>query len=180
MAELVSQRYAEALFEAGLELGNLDKIRENFGFVVDAINSEEDIMKLLTHPKVSSSEKKELVKNIFGAYVEQEVLNFLYVLIDKRREGELNSIYSIFKDLHNDHKGIMEITAITAVELDEERKEKLKDALNKKFAKDILLNNVIDKSIVGGVVLKTKDKYIDGSIKGQLNEMERLIKDVSL
>ena len=180
MAELVAKRYAGALFEAGLELEKIDEFRDDLESIVNVLDSEDDLYKILAHPKISKDEKKELVKALFGENINREVLNFLYILIDKRRESNIKSIFDTFQGEYNLHKGIVEVTAITAVEMDDERKDKLTKALSEKMDKKVILTNTIDKDIIGGVMLKTSDKFIDGSIKGQLEDMEKAIKNVSL
>lgn len=180
MAELVARRYAGALFEAGLELDKLDDFRDNLESIVNVLDSDEDLYKILSHPKISKEEKKELMKTLFEEHISKEVLNFLYILIDKRREANIKSIFDTFQGEYNLSKGIVEVTAITAVELDDERKNKLQEVLSEKMNKKVILTNAIDKTIIGGVMLKTDDKFIDGSIKGQLVEMEKVIKNVSL
>lgn len=180
MAELVANRYAKALFEAGLELDKLDGFKEDLNLLVKALESHEDLARILAHPKISKDEKKKILKNIFNENVNVEFLNFLYVIIDKRREGHLESISERFTELYNDHNNIEEVTCFTAIPMEEESMEKLKDKLSKSMNKTIVLKNVVDKSILGGIVLKTGNKVIDGSYKGQLGEIEKLIKNVSL
>lgn len=180
MAELVAKRYAGALFEAGLELEKLDLFKDDLGAVVNVLDSEKDLYKILSHPKISEDEKKELMKTLFEGKICEEVLNFLYILIDKRRESNIKSIFNTFQGEYNNYKGIVEVTAITAVELDDDRKDKLQKVLSDKMNKKVNLTNTIDKNIIGGVMLRTNDKFIDGSIKGQLVEMEKVIKNVSL
>lgn len=180
MAELVAKRYAGALFEAGLELEKLDLFRDDLEAVVKVLDSQEDLYKILGHPKVSKAEKKELVEALFKENICEELVNFLYILIDKRRESHIKSIFDTFQGEYNLYKGIVEVTAITAVELDDDRKDKLQKVLSEKMKKKVTLKNTVDKNIIGGVMLKTDDRFIDGSIKGQLEEMDRVIKNVSL
>lgn len=180
MAELVAKRYSNALFEAGLELDKLNIFKDELQSIVEIFDSENKLYKILEHPKISKNEKKELLDNLFKERISQELLNFLYVLVDKRREGNIKSIYSTFQEEYNKHNGIVEVTVVTAIELDEERKEKLSKMLSEKMNKTIILKTSIDPDIIGGVMLKTNDKFIDGSVKGQLKEIEKAVKNVSL
>ena len=74
----------------------------------------------------------------------------------------------------------MEIEAVTAVEMQEASMKRLETVLEDKFEKTIHLSNIVDPSIIGGVLLKLDEKVIDSSIKSQLIEMESMIKNVSL
>ncbi|NLW40402.1 MAG: F0F1 ATP synthase subunit delta [Tissierellia bacterium] len=180
MAKLVGKRYALALFEAGLELNNLEKFKEDIKSITEVIEKEELLQKVLKHPKISKDEKKELLTSIFKEQVSQEILNFLYVIIDKRREGFILDISKEFVKLFNEHNNILEVTAVTAVEMDNKMKDKLITVLSNKTKKKIVLNNAIDKNIIGGVLLKVENKIIDGTIKGQLQNIEKAIKGATI
>ncbi|GFN36196.1 F0F1 ATP synthase subunit delta [Tepidimicrobium xylanilyticum] len=180
MAKLVSKRYAEALFEAGLELNVLEKFKEDIAYIMEIIKKEEMLQKVLKHPKISKDEKKELLTSIFKEKVSNEFLNFLYIVVDKRREGFLLEISKEFIKLYNEHNNILEVTAVTAVEMDNKIKDKLITILSNRTSKTIILNNVIDKDIIGGVLLKIENKIIDGTIKAQLENLEKAIKGATI
>ncbi|NMB08097.1 MAG: F0F1 ATP synthase subunit delta [Tissierellia bacterium] len=180
MAKLVGNRYANALFEAGLELNKLKEFQKDFAFVLDILEKEPKIEIILSHPKISKNEKKDLLNNIFGKTISQEMLNFLYIIVDKRRERYLIEIAKEFNKLFNEYENIVEITAITAVPMNKDSQEKLKVILGNKMNKNIILKNLVDPSILGGVLLKIENKIIDGSIKSQLENVERTIKTGTL
>lgn len=180
MAKLVSKRYAYALFEAGLELNKLNDFKENLMDIVNILEKEPQLKIILSHPKISKDEKKDILSSLFEGKVSQEVLNFLYILVDKRREGYLIDISKYFEELFNEHENIIEVTAITAVPMENKIIKKLTTVLTNKMNKTVKLKNVVDKEVIGGVLLKIENKVVDGTIKGQLNKMEKAIKNVSL
>ncbi len=180
MAKLISNRYAYALFEAGLELNKLDEFKKDLEAIVHTLDMEPQIQDILSHPKISKDEKKDFVSNVFGKMVCQEMINFLYVIIDKRRESYLVSIANEFKKLFNEHENILEVTAITAVPMDKKVQDRLEIVLGNKMDKRINLRNIVDKDIIGGVLLRIENKIIDGTVKGQLESMRKTIKNVSL
>lgn len=175
MAELVAKRYAEALFEVALELNKLDDIKEELSGVSDILNSDEKLKTIFEHPKLSKDEKKDIINSIFKDRVSQEVLNFLYITVDKRREKYISKISKEYLRLYNSEKGILEGTVTTAIPLTEEQVIKLQNELKDKFNKNVVLENKIDTSILGGVLLRIEDKVIDSSIKGQLEEIKKLL-----
>ncbi|WP_077369533.1 F0F1 ATP synthase subunit delta [Anaerosalibacter sp. Marseille-P3206] len=176
MAKLVSKRYALALFETGLELEKLEQFKEEINYVSNVLDAEPKIEMVLTHPKVTNNEKKELLDSLFKKNISQEMLNFLYVIIDKRRERYIKEISEYYDFLYNEEKNIVLATVVTAVPIGKAEEEKLKTTLTKKLNKDVQLKNVIDESIIGGVMLKVDNKVIDGSIKGQLDSMMKNLK----
>lgn len=175
MAELVSKRYALALFEAGLELDKIDAFKDELILLKNVFESEDRLLDILDHPRINKDEKKELVDNIWGEKVSKEMLNFLYILIDKRRESSILDIQEEYEELYNEEKNIVEVVAKTAVPMEESAKEKLKRVLGEKLGKTVELSNQVDESIMGGVLLQIEDKLIDGSLKGQLEAIGKEI-----
>jgi len=178
MAKLEVIPYAKALFDAGLELNNITEINEDIHFIEEIFNSEDKLIQILSHPHINKNEKKSLLNDILGKNISEYTLNFLYVLIDKRREVNLFDIIKEFENLHDDHIGILRVVAVTAVEMEDSAKEKLRNILHNKFNKEIRLTNEVDKEILGGVLLKLDNKLIDSTISGQLKSMESYIKAV--
>ena len=176
MANLIGKRYAYALFEAGLELNKLERFKDDITNIANILMEEDNFKKILSHPKVSKGEKKELLNNVFKDLISVEVLNFLYILVDKRREKSILEINKEFIKLYNEHENIAEVTVVTSVTMNEKAKEKLTITLQKRLNKKIKLKNIVDKDIIGGVLLKIGNKVIDGTVKGQLQEIEKAIK----
>lgn len=180
MAKLISKAYASALFEAGLELDKIIDFQKELTALKEIFLSEPQLIEILQHPKVSKSEKKDLLEKLFKNRVSEELINFLFILIDKRRERNLFEIIEDYNILFNDHQRILKVEAVTAVAMDEKAKEKLKIVLKNKLNKNIELTNTIDKSIIGGVLLKIENKIVDGTLMGQLRSMEIAIKGGTL
>ena len=178
MAELVVIPYAKALFDAGLELDKIDEINKDIHFIEDVFNSEDKLIQILSHPHINKNEKKSLLQKIIGGNISEYALSFLYILIDKKREKNLFDIIKEFKSLYDNYIGLLRVVAVTAVEMEEDSKGKLIDVLHNKFKKEIRLTNEVDRSILGGVLLKLDNKFIDSTILGELKSMESYIKAV--
>lgn len=179
MAELVSKRYALALFDAGRDTKKIDLFKEELDFLSNILKEQEQLMTLLSHPRINKVEKKELLDKIFKEKFSSELLNFLYILIDKRREVNILGIIEEYNKLFNDYKNIVNVVAKTAVPMEEKAKDHLSKVLGENLNKKIYLTNIIDNSIIGGVILKIENKLIDGSLKGQLESMGRSLMGVT-
>lgn len=180
MAELVGKRYSASLFEVGIELDKMDTFHKEINFIKDIIEDNNSILKILEHPEISKREKRDVVEEIFGEMVSKEMLNFLFITIDKRREKNIINIVDEFNKLFKDYRGIVDIEAVTAVPMNEEASERLKTVLRNKLEKKINLSNRVDPSIIGGVMLNMDEKIIDSTLKTQLGEMESMFKEISL
>ena len=175
MAKLVANRYASALFETGIDLDKIKLFNDELNFVGKIFGGEEKLFQILHHPKIKESEKRDLIDSLFKDRLSEEMINFLYILIDKRREGYILQIVEEYTKMFNEHEDIIKVIAVTAVAMEDKAKGKLAEVLKDKLKKTIELTNEIDKKLIGGVLLKIEDKLIDGTVKGQLESIGRVI-----
>lgn len=180
MAKLVGKRYALALFETGLELDKVEEFEKEVSFIGKVLENDPELGVVLSHPKITKDEKKDLVNKLFKESISQEMLNFLYIVIDKRRERYINEIDSYYHQLYNEEKNILEVRAITAVPMNRKAEDKLKTILSNKLGKNIVLKNIVDNKVVGGVMLKIENKIIDGTVKGQLESIQKNLKSMKV
>lgn len=175
MAELASKRYALALFDAGYELEKIDAFKDELTLLKEIFEREDRFLEVLSHPRINKSEKKDLIDEILKDEISEEMLNFLYILIDKRRESNIIDIELEYEQLYNEHKDIVRVAAKTAVPMQDSAKEKLINVLSGKLDKTVRLTNEVDESIMGGMLLQIEDRLIDGSLRGRLEDIGREI-----
>lgn len=175
MEELVARRYGAALFEAAEDQELIKGIYEELTSMRTAFEEDDRFLQVLSHPRISKTEKKNLIDSVFKGHVARELLNFLYILVDKKREKHFLEIIKVYEDLYYKHEGILRVVATTAVALKEEAMNRLAEALAKKLNKEILIKNRVDKDVIGGVKLDIEGKLIDGTIKGRLDDMARAL-----
>ncbi|AOY75581.1 F0F1 ATP synthase subunit delta [Clostridium formicaceticum] len=180
MAELIARKYAKALFEVAQEDNNLQPIREELNFIKEALGENENFKKLLHTPLITSNEKKDIVKNVFKDTLTNEVMNFLYILVDKGRVNHIEEIVKEFNVMADASKNMVEAVAITAIPLNKERLQKLQVQLSMASGKNVKLNNEVDESVIGGVLIKMGDKVIDGTLKSRLGHLKQQLSQVIL
>ncbi len=168
MAKLVAKTYSEALFEVAIEQDQLDLIHAELGAVSDIFEENADFFEVFRTPKINKEERKAIIEEVFSKTVSQEVMNFLKILIDKKRGSAIHGIRREFDRMVNEHKGIVKAIVESAVELTETEQERLKAELARTTGKTILLSNKINPEVVGGLVIRIGDKVIDGSVRSRL------------
>lgn len=173
MAELIAKRYAEAFFEVAIETDNLEGFKEQISAVSRILEEEEELKTIFQHPKLSRDEKKDILNSLFEGKVSSEMMNLLYIVVDKGREKYIKSIQKEYIALANEKQGIVEGKAITAIEMEDNKLRELEQKLSEKLNKKIKLTNEIDKNILGGVLVKIGDKVIDSSVKGQIDKITK-------
>lgn len=167
MAKLVNRKVDISLLsdlslvDASFELNKVKDGEKELNFVKELLEKEPELVTTLTDPNLKEQEKYKLIDSIFKGNVSDQMIELLKKLFIK-------------------YTDIINVTAITAVPMGESAQNKLKDILSKKLDKDIILDNEIDKTIIGGVLLKVGDKVIDGTLGGQLKSIRKSLKETSL
>ena len=175
----VSYRYANALYKAGMEKGVLEQIEKDFTWLMNAYKEENELKKVFESPLIEAKEKKEFIKAILKER-QKELVNFLMLLIDRKREKELSFIYESFMDITRKEHNRVLCKAVTVYELSNEEKNKLISTLKEITNKEVELQNIVNKTIIGGIVVRVGDKVYDYSVKGQLNELKDNLLKTSL
>lgn len=168
----VSKNYADALIElvqsgkceADLFLNELETVNT-------AISESQDLNSVMTNPSYSQDIKMEILSAIFKGKVSQEILNFLKILVEKNRIREFPNIYTEFKFKLNEKNNTQPVYISSAVALNDEQKNRIISTLSKKLNKTILPNWDIDRSIIGGIIVKIYDNVIDMSLKGRIDRL---------
>ena len=181
MAKLISKTYGEALFELAVEENKTDVFLEEVNAVIEALKQNEDFYKLLNHPKISKEEKIQVVENVFKGRVSDEVTGFLTLIISKERYKELNAILEYFISRVKEEKGIGTAYVATAVPLNEIQKAQVKEKLlsTTKYNEMEMVYSV-DESLIGGMVIRIKDRVVDSSIKTKLSEIKKQLYKIQI
>lgn len=180
MAQLVSETYAQALFDAALELDSLKPVYADFGEVVGVFQNDPTFLELFRTPKIDKVEKKQIVDRVFKDNIQLELLNFLKVLVDKRRTYNLLEIYQAFERLYRNHFKIQKAIIKTVVPLSVEQTELLKLKLQQMTGSTVEISNVLDANIVGGMLIQMGDQILDGSLKRKLEGLKESLSQLSL
>jgi F-type H+-transporting ATPase subunit delta len=178
MINIVASRYAEALFQVGEETDSTDKLYGELKAVVDIVKENKDFSNILRSPLVSKEEKKDLITKVFEGKLSQNMINFLKILADKDRLALLADIEKDFKVLLNEKNNILEGIVITAVPMKEEEVKELQTKLSAKYNKTVVLENEVDKSVLGGVLVRIGNEEIDGTVKNRLDKMKEQLSQV--
>ena len=178
MAKLIAKTYSQALFEFALDSDVLKSITKEFDFVVETFKSYKDFFELFKTPKLPIEERKLIISEVFEENISVEMLNFLFIVLDKRRDSEILNIHDEFLKLVDEHMGIVLAFVKSAKELDESEKADLIKQLKALTGKEIRLKTVVDSDIIGSLYVKIGDKVIDGSVRNKLNIIKEDLKQI--
>lgn len=172
----VAKRYAVALFETAKEKNLLDQIEAELQAVARSLDEHPQFLELLYSPRIDQQVKKDTFNQIFANSLSETMLNFMNLLIDRHREGELNAILGHYTRQANQERG-MEDALVTSVQpLTEAESESIKQHFGELTGKQIRLNNKINPAILGGMIVQIGDRLFDGSVVGKLERFKRRVK----
>lgn len=174
MYEYLDRRYALALYEVGEERGKAEDYLKELEEISDIIEANEDFLEVIKHPHLSTSKKQEMFENIFKGKVHNDILSFLLILIEKGRLLNLKEILREMKKIHLDRSRTVIAHIKTVVPLNEEDRTELTAKLQKKYNRNIILDEEIDASIIGGVYVRVGNDIIDGTIKSKFEDIRKL------
>ena len=165
----VARPYAQAAFEVALKQQALDKWQQML-YAMSVACSDADFY--ASSSSVASERLLEVLKDLLDEYGQ----NFVKALGEKFRFDVIPEIYSEFVKLREMHEKVMEISVVSARELDEASLNAIKQKVTDKYGCSVILKTIIDPSIMGGAVLKIGDEVIDASVKSYLKGMASALK----
>jgi len=173
----VATRYANALADVvtapGAAVQPQDALQQLRAFVATLASSPE-LHNALVTPAVPGSRKKAVVSRLAERLSMSRVArNFLYVLIDHRRIGSVAEIVDSFEQALDRRLGIERAEVLSASQLNDAQREAVRAKLAALTGKEVRMRFVIDGSLIGGIVARIGSTVYDGSVRGQLQSLER-------
>jgi F-type H+-transporting ATPase subunit delta len=170
----LARPYAAAVFKRAKETDTTATWSQNLAFM-SAVLKNEDISVVIDNPKVNKERLSALMLDICQEHINEENGNFLKLLVHNNRLMLLPVIAKLFEAYKAEDEGYVEVEVFTAYALSKEAKQKFTTTLEKTLGKKILMNVAVDKSLIGGVLVRAGDRVIDGSIKGRLQHMQKAL-----
>jgi F-type H+-transporting ATPase subunit delta len=170
---LLSKRYAQAVFELSVEYKNTDKVAKDLELIKSVLEENRQLRKILENPVLDDTKKAGLLIKIFGKHIDKLTSGFLHLISRKGRASYLLSICYAFNEIYKDYKNIVSAELITAIKADKEIRETIISKLKQITEKDIELNETVDEDIIGGFVIKLGDYEYNASIANQLKRLEK-------
>ena len=167
----VARRYAQAVFEIALESNELDRWQADLEKILQAIG-EPEVKGFLESSRVPLEAKQKLLAGALKG-CHPLALNFVYLLISRELLGMMGAIIGEYRRLLDSHRGIQAVEVTTVVPLNEGEKEKLARQLSSLVGKKVVLENNVDRAVVGGFKARIGDRLLDSSIAGRLEALRR-------
>jgi len=167
----VATRYAHALFGAARKAGEEEKVLSDLLALEKLYETDRRFQEFLEAPDVLTDHKVELIHSLFDSRVGVLVVRFLLLMLQKKRIQHLPLVFGHYRQLVEDHLGILRTQVITALPLDPSLAESLRGKLEKLSGKTIRLEPRVEPGILGGIIVRLGEKTLDGSIRHRLDEL---------
>ncbi|GGO77340.1 ATP synthase subunit delta [Marinobacterium nitratireducens] len=172
MAELntVARPYTKAAFEFALSQGALGSWSKMLATAA-AVVQDERMVQAMGSPALTSEAKAKALISVCEDDLDDAGRNFISLLAENGRVFLLPAIQAQFEQLKARQEASVEIDVTTAFELDEQQQQKLSQAIGTKLGRSVKMTTQVDKSILGGVVVRSEDLVIDGSVRARLAKL---------
>lgn len=172
MAELrtLARPYAKAAFQAANESGALQVWADQLA-LLGSISGETRVASLITSSTITADAQVASLVSLTGDDLDKNVVNFLHILSENKRLPLLASISELFTELKANQERTVDVNISSAFALDADAEAKLSKALKNKLQREINVHTSVDKSLLGGVLVRAGDIVIDGTVKGRLAKL---------
>ncbi len=171
MSQVVSP-YAEALMSTAKANDLTDRIAEDMSFLDDALEASDDLSSFLANPILPDDAKKEVLRQVASEQVHPYTLNFLMLLVDRKRILLLGDVCKRYKELLRKLNQIVLAEVVSAVSISDEQKDAVRQkVIDITGARAVDLETSIDPDLIGGVVIKVGSQVLDASLRGQLRRI---------
>lgn len=172
MAELttLARPYAKAAFESADAAGELQKWSDMLTLAA-AVSQQDGMIKALVSPALTAQQKAKAFVDVCGDELNTSAVNLMNVLADNQRLTLLPQIQELFEYHKAQREQSVDVEVTTAFELAGDLQDKLAKALSAKLDREVSLTTSVDKTLLGGALVRAGDTVIDGSVRGRLAKL---------
>ena len=163
----LARPYAIAAFKAAKESNKLSAWSGMLS-ILSSASQHERVSMLLESPDLPAEVKAHRLAEVCGDELDSSAKLFLQALAEHNRLPLLPEVLTQFEELKAKEEESIDVEVLSAFELTETQVEEIKSTLNKRFDKQINIESSVDKTLIGGAIIRAGDLVIDGSARGKL------------
>jgi F-type H+-transporting ATPase subunit delta len=164
--------YARALFDAARDRQRLDLVREELDDFMASAREVPELRALLTNPEVEPRTKVAVLEQILGD-ADELLRNFLRIVVERGRSGQLDEIQREFERLVAAETGQLNVELTTAFELSDEEARDIVSQIEQASGRKVEATRSVDPDLIGGIVLQVGSRRVDASVRGRLERLRR-------
>jgi ATP synthase F1 delta subunit len=172
--EELAQVYGRSLFQAALERGALDELREQLAQFADALDANHELAVFFFSPYFSTTEKQQSLATLLDG-ADELLLNFLALLIENHRMPVIFRIRHEYERLWDEENRTLPVEITSAIALDEATTESLGRTIGESAGRKVTLAARVDPDILGGIIIRVGNSILDASIRNRLEQLRRQV-----
>ena len=181
MAKLAASAYGQALYELAIESGSAAEYLDEVQIVLEAFKENGELTDFLNNPKISKTDKARTMESIFDTRVRKDITGLIVLAVEKDRQQCIQGILEYFIAAVKEYLKIGIVSVATPMELSDKQKAEVeKRILETTTFKKLEMNYSIDKSLIGGMVIRIGDRVVDTSIKTRLAGLTKELNKLQL
>lgn len=171
----VATVYAQSLLEIGKERNTLGAIKEDLEAAGTVFKEFSEFENAFLSPRISQRNKISAINNVFKDRIQGVVLNFLKILIRKKREDQFENIQLAYNELLDEALNRIHVAVKTAIEPDNDFLPRIEKIISQKSGKEAVVHLETDPKILGGAVIQIADVVADLSVSRELELLKEKI-----
>ena len=170
---VVAQKYAHALFAEAQKNSAQQACQQGLEEFVRVARLRASLIQVLSHPFISEDEKGRLVQSSLGEHASALLVRFLLLLVKKQRVNLLFNVVQEFQMEVDRFQNVQALKIRSAFALSESEQKALQAQLETWLKSKVRVEVQVDSSLIGGIVVQTRDHVLDQSLKGQLEKLQQ-------
>ena len=175
--DLVSDRYASALYDLAAEKKLVDPVLEDLSNLKNILKDNKELSLVIKSPLITSIDKLNIFESLLKKINANELTStFLKVIEKNKRFSNLASIITQFMNINSQKRGDVLADITSADELNDDQKNNITNQLKSILGDKLSLSFDVDKNIMGGLIVKVGSKMIDTSLANKINKLKIAMK----
>jgi F-type H+-transporting ATPase subunit delta len=165
-----ARRYAEAAFDLASRDGAHDRWDSDLGKAVQLL-ADERVARIVDNPAIPLAEREAVLQKLLGRRLSRPALNLVRLLTRRGRLEILPAVAAHFGRLLDESRGIVAATVSSAAPLDDDEEAAVRSRVEAMTGREVRLSTEVDPDLIGGLVVRVGDQWIDASVRGRLERL---------
>ena len=170
--------YTSVLFDAANNAGGAESVlavRDQMRTIVSSMRENANLGETLKDAAIEPEQRAKIARNVFAG-CEPALVDVLAVMAERGEAEYLPRIAEGIEKLMADRLNLVVVDVTTAVELDDHLRSIIKEKAERELGKSVVLNEHVDKAMLGGIIMSTSNERIDASLLTQVENARNVLK----
>jgi F-type H+-transporting ATPase subunit delta len=167
---VAERMYARALYEAALDAGRVEAVQRDLDAFADAVEGTPELAAFLANPQIDPVAKSGVLGELSEG-ADDLVHNFLRLIADKGRAGQVPEIRSEFQALVDRAEGRIAVELTTAYELSDDEATTILKQIEEASGRAVEATRKVEPELIGGMILQAGSLRVDASVRGRIERL---------